>query len=249
MSLAAAKRSARLVSRTAARIGARSVLAIQNRLSLKRRVGFLDALYRAFSVLPAGTAKYSAMRFLAIQEYGTPVLTDLSDQTIFRVRNAAEAIYGDEWNSFSDALRPEVLRCFNGSIEHLRRDFKQIDYLEIGSAQGLSMAYIGTTLSQAGLAGTLTSIDPYIDAGYIDSGYHVRIGKDTREKATQLYASLGLPISIMERPSGDALVELLRTGRKFHLIYIDGLQFGADADAGFRTVISSARRSRSRDAG
>ena len=226
MPYAVARKSARFMVHTAARIGARGVRTIQRSLPLKQQLGFLDVLYRALTVLPAGAAKYSAMRFLAVQEYSTPMFTDLSDRTVSKVRKAAEAIYGDGWNSFSDALRPEVVRCLNASINHLRRHFERIDYLEIGSAQGVSMAFIGTALREAGIPGTLTSIDPYIEAGYSDSGYHVALGKDTKEKAERLYAALSLPVSIIERPSGNALVQLLKADGKFHLIYVDGLHSG-----------------------
>lgn len=55
---------------------------------------------------------------------------------------------------------------------------------------------------------------------------HVWIRKDTRDKAKQLYAQLDLPVSVREQVSREALPELLRTGRKFHLIYIDGYHSG-----------------------
>jgi hypothetical protein len=38
-----------------------------------------------------------------------------------------------------------------------------VDYLEIGSCQGVSMGVIGSVLRSPGALGKLTSIDPYFD--------------------------------------------------------------------------------------
>jgi predicted O-methyltransferase YrrM len=220
------KSSFRLVFRRMAHFATQSVLALHHNLPPRQRIAWLNPLYRLLSPLPPGRIRQSAMEYVAAEGRSAPTIADAPDRIAETVRTAAEVIYGDRWNSFSDALRPEVVLCFKESIKYLSYRFAAIDYLEIGSAQGLSMAFIGTSLALAQRLGTLVSLDPYFERGYADSGYHVAISKNTRERAVQLYASLRLQVSMLEKPSSEGLIELLKAGRKFHLIYIDGCHSG-----------------------
>src|SRR5262245_9177405 len=67
-----------------------------------------------------------------------------------RVRNtvqaAAAAIYGDSWNYASDALRPEIAEGFVRTIDAVVQTTRPVQYLEIGSCQGLSVSLIGGLL-------------------------------------------------------------------------------------------------------
>lgn len=200
----------------------KSLRLIRTRLSDGQATSISRGLYNSFyRVLPPGAWKHSVLSALA-DDLDLTLLTSDSERTALRVRNAAEEIYGDKWNLVSDALRPEVIDCFNQSIRRLIQGFSSIDYLEIGSAQGLSMSFIGATLQKAKVLGSLISIDPYLEDGFIEEGNYVPINKETKTKANRLYSFLGLPVSIIEKTSSEGLLELLKADRQFNLIYIDG---------------------------
>src|SRR5262249_52391318 len=59
------------------------------------------------------------------------------------VESAAHSVYGDAWDYYSGALRREVVEGF---VRTLGAVAGQIDYLEIGSCQGLSMSLMGLLL-------------------------------------------------------------------------------------------------------
>jgi hypothetical protein len=144
-----------------------------------------------------------------------------------RVMEAALEIHGPSWNYYSDALRPEIVQGFVASIDALRDRFATVDYLEIGSCRGLSMALIGGLLQARDMLGSLVSVDPYFESGYVEnSPYDVRIqvgvDKSTRQQAQALYSKLSLPVEIVERTSLDGLRALIGNSRVFQLIYIDG---------------------------
>ena len=110
---------------------------------------------------------------------------------------------------------PESVYCFERTIRRLSEEFERIDYLEIGSAQGLSMSLIGFHLKQLDRLGTLVSIDPYLRNGYGEpnilpprpvsfvgvASTHVTIDKSSRQAAERLYGLLGLDVNIMETKS------------------------------------------------
>ena len=108
-----------------------------------------------------------------------------------------------------------------------------IDYLEIGSAQGHSMALMGTLLQQRNRCGALVSIDPYFAGGYREGTggphrreYHLNVGKEMRDTALRVYGALGLEVEHIEATSQEALPRLLRDGRSFDLALIDGCHEG-----------------------
>jgi predicted O-methyltransferase YrrM len=214
------------ITHIAGRVASRGGAAIINRLPSARRARLLDSLYRRVTAMPSATLKEPFLGFLSDQHRAAPVLSDVSNETTCRVRNAAESIYGSQWNAFSDALRPEMVQCFNQTIEHLHRRFQRIDYLEIGSAQGVSMALIGSALSRIAASGQLVSVDPYYDDGYTEDGFQVSINRSSKESARSLYGSLNLSVNHIHKTSSDGLVELLKQDKRFHLIYIDGYHSG-----------------------
>jgi len=156
-------------------------------------------------------------------------LQERDERVRIRVQAAAAAIYGDSWNYYSDALRPEIAEGFARTIDAVLRTNQPVHYLEIGSCQGLSMSLIGGLLHDRGALGSLVSIDPYFETGYIEGATgpygkaeQVAVTKSTKACAMRLYAQLGLNVEIIERTSADALIELIRNARTFDLVYIDG---------------------------
>jgi predicted O-methyltransferase YrrM len=170
------------------------------------------------------------------RDYSSVTLARFSEGVISKVRTHAEEIHGDNeqgWNYYSNALRREVVQTFEFSVHALIEQFSKVDYLEIGSAQGLSMSVIALMLDKQGALGQLVSIDPYFEDGYYEGAKgiwkknsHVSITKKTKQAACQLYRSLGIDVELFETVSSDGLRSLIREGRKFHLIYIDGSHEG-----------------------
>jgi predicted O-methyltransferase YrrM len=145
-----------------------------------------------------------------------------------QVISAAVEIYGESWNYYSDALRPEIAMGFVQTIESMDRN-RPVAYLEIGSCQGLSMSFIALLLQRRGMLRSLTSIDPYFAEGYVEGALgpyehekHVPIGKTTKACALTLYERLRLSVELLEMTSEAGLKRLLSAGTTFDLIYIDG---------------------------
>jgi hypothetical protein len=148
------------------------------------------------------------------------------------VEEAAKEIMGDGWNYYSDALRPEIVDGFVQSIKACTGS-EGVDYLEIGSCQGLSMALIALLLRARGRLRSLVSVDPYFDGGYEEGERaphrtrgHVRVNKSTKILALELYARLGLTVELVEMKSIDGLRALVQADRRFDLVYIDGSHEG-----------------------
>lgn len=177
--------------------------------------------------------KIRKIQRLRLKDYDYLKLEPFAEKSISKVRFAAEKSHGDRWNYYSNALRREVVYNFQSSIVYLQSFFNQIDYLEIGSAQGLSMSVIGLMLQELGLLQNLISIDPYFEGGYEEgekgpSGKNLKIeiNKKTRDQALDMYRSLGLNVDLVEMKSFEGLRFLLNENKRFHLIYIDGSHEG-----------------------
>jgi hypothetical protein len=188
----------------------------------------LRALYYRTITLLSNEHKREAMR-LYWKDYSYLELNHHTNQSIEKTYEVAKQIHGEEWNYYSDALRREVSYTFQAAIQTLSQDFKSINYLEIGSAKGLSMSVIGSILKSQGVLGELFSIDPYHENGYkegegaiLHEELLVNINKSTRIEALQLYENLQLDVRQLELKSNEGLVKLLGLNKKFHLIYIDG---------------------------
>jgi hypothetical protein len=161
--------------------------------------------------------------------YSDVQLGDIEQSARSAVRGAAESIYGARWNYYSDALRVEIVRGFFASLNAFPAGDGGLDYLEIGSCQGLSMSVVGLLLRGSGRLGTLTSIDPYFEGGYIEGEHgpylnplQVAVNKTTRDSACRLYRTLELEVELRETTSLNGLVALIAEGRKFDVVYIDG---------------------------
>lgn len=170
----------------------------------------------------------SARRLYELSQRTYPVQLPPDVEQIRRnVEEHARTEYGERWNYYSDALRPEIVEGFVKTIEAMEQ--QSIDYMEIGSCQGLSMSLIGSLLKERNRLGRLTSVDPYLVTGYDEGEFgpyakrlHVDVNKTTRDCAARLYAHLELSVEIREELSIDGLRQLLAEGRRFDLIYIDG---------------------------
>lgn len=173
------------------------------------------------------------MRLFQLVDYSATTLTPDAEMAVVHVREAAQAIYGDRWNFYSNALRREVVKSFDRSVEAAVQNTPRVDYLEIGSCQGVSMSLVGLLLRRLGTGGALTSVDPYFPAGYREGAkgpwridFEIRIDKQTRDAALRLYRDLGLAVELIEKTSLEGLPDLIRQGRRYGLIYIDGSHEG-----------------------
>jgi hypothetical protein len=150
-----------------------------------------------------------------------------AEEAVREIRDAAQTIFGEQWNFLSEALRPEIVKGFSDSIDAVRST--PVAYLEIGSCQGLSMALISLLLRARNRSGRAVSIDPYFDAGYVEgktgpysSPVHLQVNKNTLECARSLYGLLGITVEVRERISLDGLRDMVQEDARFDLIYIDG---------------------------
>jgi hypothetical protein len=207
---------------------------IQHAIPEKHRIKFARLMYEAaYSVLPASKGQFRALYAANSLEFGALELSGFSTRIRTTVIEAAESIYGPKWDYVSGSLNKEPLHCFERTIDELSRDRDRIDYLEIGSAQGMSMSFIGLCLSESGHLGTLVSVDPYFDGGYTEESTHPATGrrpysvrstinKSTKCAAESLYRMLGLSVKVMETTSREGLVQLVRENQRFDLVFIDG---------------------------
>jgi len=167
-----------------------------------------------------------AVQRLKKKDYSQLPLLASTEQSILRIREAAESIYGISWNFYSDALRREIVHVFETCVKRLSSSHQTINYLEIGSCQGLSMSLMAHLIGNANALGKLVSIDPYFSEGYVEQNNQVAIDKTTRENAHRLYKSLQLDVEHIEDVSSVGLRSLVCGNQRFHLIYIDGAHEG-----------------------
>lgn len=150
------------------------------------------------------------------------------------VQVACRNALGDSWNHYSNALRPEVCSGFGQVIRSLNKSDGAISYLEVGSNQGVSMAFFYEFIRRTGAVAELVSVDPYYESGYFegsraplnDVDLPVSIDKSTRDAALRLYRSLGARVRLIEKTSREALIGMLAVGAKFDIVYIDGSHQG-----------------------
>jgi hypothetical protein len=188
------------------------------------------------------------MRLSKLVDYSNTPLDPVSIEASRRVEEHARAIYGDAWDFYSGALRREVVRSFELSVAAARQVADRVNFLEIGSSQGVSMGLIGSMLHAHGAAGALTSLDPYFENGYEEGGkgpwgvdFHIGIDKRTRHAALRLYQSLDLQVELIEETSLNGLARLIRQRRTYDLIYIDGSHEGLNpvVDFGLSRALAS----------
>jgi len=112
-----------------------------------------------------------------------------------KVQSACEKALGGEWNHYSNALRPEVCSGFAKVIRSVAGQSTSIAYLEVGSNQGVSMAFFSEFIRSINLVPVLVSVDPYHSDGYVEGNgaplrpadWRVPINKSTKQAALALY--------------------------------------------------------------
>jgi len=173
------------------------------------------------------------LRELQQADYSHLPLSAATEVSVDRVRRAAEAVYGERWNFYSNALRREVVHVFERALDLLAAAGRPLAYLEIGSCQGLSMSLVGELARNRDVLGRLVSIDPYFEGGYVEGAASpwgvestIRIDKTTRDGALELYRSLALEVELLEETSTAGLKRLVRADDTFDLIYVDGSHEG-----------------------
>lgn len=204
-------------------------VAKENPFYALRRVG--EKLFESFKVRFLFNRDQKTLYRLQARDYSYIKLSPETERAVKMVVSAAKKIYAREYNYQSNATRREVIKTFEKAIDYLRENSEKLSYLEIGSAQGLSMA---TILKIAELKKIpiekAISIDPYFEKGFFtgkngiwQKNSFIQINKLTKEKALKLYSLLSLSVNLVEKTSFDGLVSLIKKDEKFNLIYIDAL--------------------------
>ena len=171
--------------------------------------------------------KERAIRKEKFKDYSRLQLSDSTEKSLEICKKESVSVYGDNWNYQSDALRREMVYGFETCIKHLLSKTDTIDYLEIGSCQGLSMSIVGNIIrNNSTKSCKLFSIDPYGEDGYYEHNIQVPVNKTTKSKAYSLYKLLNLNVDHIEKFSDEALKQLISENLKFNLIYIDGAHEG-----------------------
>lgn len=154
------------------------------------------------------------------------------------VDKIALEVIGADHETYSGATAPEVASGFDICVDTLKANNHTISYLEIGSAKGKSMALIGmlSKMHQAEFFGV--SLDPYFDDAYIEGAdqpdrflankgtYIAPIDFSSRGQAIALWDCLNLQVQQIRETSTVGLKKLSQEGKKFNLVYIDGLHDG-----------------------
>src|SRR5215470_9109250 len=78
---------------------------------------------------PSGRELY---RLGVLTQYNV-TLPERDERVRTTVQAAAAAIYGDSWNYYSDALRPEIAEGFVQTVNAVAQTNQPVQYLEIGS--------------------------------------------------------------------------------------------------------------------
>lgn len=133
----------------------------------------------------------------------------------------------------SGSQTPEAFEFFYTVLRRAEPRWSSVDFLEIGSYNGVSMAVIGHLLRELGLVRTLVSVDPYFDAGYSETPPrnqgepHVKPATlRAYDKARALYRALDLPVDIVRTESARALSAFITSCRSFDLVFVDGMHEG-----------------------
>lgn len=179
------------------------------------------------------------IQFLALPEDRRQRMTAADIPEEFRVTQAdilgsLHSTYGaDRGMRFSKSICPDGFNFFIDVTAHAAKLGRQIQYLEIGSFEGVSMTVVGSLLRKRNILGMpgLTSIDPYYPDGYVE--HHPVSGpvkstssEPTMAKARALYRALDLEVEHIRAESEPALRNMLIAAQSFDMIYIDGMHQG-----------------------
>lgn len=165
------------------------------------------------------------------KDYSHLILDHETEHAASEVATEAKKIYGSQnFNRQSNAVLKEVLYSFQIAINYLKKSNNYLRYLEIGSCQGLSMSLIVSIAKQKEMEIVkAVSIDPYFEEGYFQGSegiwkkdIHLHINKTSKHNALNLYSKLNLNVELIEKYSDEGLLDLIKNGSKFNLIYVDG---------------------------
>src|SRR5262245_41794708 len=98
-------------------------------LAVYRRLWAVVHNLRVLRGLPASGRELYRRGVLA--QYNVALL-ERDERVRTTVQAAAAAIYGDSWNYYSDALRPEIAEGFVRTVEAIAQTSQPVQYLEIG---------------------------------------------------------------------------------------------------------------------
>lgn len=144
------------------------------------------------------------------------------------------------WERICKALSDTYGRNYNGHAykfdffskipAHIGGD-GPVNFLEIGSYEGVSLLTVAYILRSAGRLGEIVSVDPYYPDGYFETPPgQQRLWKnstsETMEGVLKLYANSNLSVELIRASSNEALPSLLAKGRKFDIIFVDGMHEG-----------------------
>jgi predicted O-methyltransferase YrrM len=161
-------------------------------------------------------------------------LSSEAQQIVQTVQSYAAEICGPGWDYYSCSSTPASITVYEKAIAALKPEQNQVSYLEIGSANGISMALIGLLIKKRWSGNPrLVSVDPYFPDGFVEGvrgpgerDFHVSVDKAAKARAQALYARCGIEVELIERTSTEALTGLICAGTHFDLIYIDGRHEG-----------------------
>jgi hypothetical protein len=141
-----------------------------------------------------------------------------------------------QWSAITDTLQNAYGRDYRGHLykfeffKNLTNYFQsneQVDVLEVGSYEGVSLITIAYILREMRKLGRIVSVDPYFPDGYLETPpecgtLHKASTPQTMAAALRLYDSFGLKVELLRECSDVALTTLLHKRDKFDLIFVDG---------------------------
>ncbi|HEY4114614.1 MAG TPA: class I SAM-dependent methyltransferase [Rhizomicrobium sp.] len=164
------------------------------------------------------TERMAADDFSALSESEAVVLRS--------VHEVCTAVYRTAM--MNETTRPDCFKFLYSIMEQVPAPNGEVDYLEVGSFKGASLLVIASILRALGKLGDIVSIDPYFAEGYEQTPPFkndtivMRSTESTMRSALRLYDAAGLKVALLRDTSANAMVELMKQGRKFDFLYIDG---------------------------
>lgn len=158
-----------------------------------------------------------------------------------------ETVYGRR-SGLSDAIHDEGFQFIDTVARLVSSTGRRIDFLEIGSFMGISMAAWATSLLHYGALGICVSVDPYSPEAYTqtppwqETPIRAIVGPEIMAHAADLYSRCGLNVRQVRASARDALPGLLAEPARFDLIFVDGNHEGLNPffDVGAAIALSRA---------
>jgi predicted O-methyltransferase YrrM/SAM-dependent methyltransferase len=145
------------------------------------------------------------------------------------------------------AEHPDKFRFFHAAIQEIAIGGKPLDYLEIGSQNGVSMTMVAFLLTKFDALGSLTSVDPYLDEGYLQTPpwsketIKAPPGIASMKRARAVYGHMGMNVELIRDRSVPALAGFMSNQKGFDLILVDGNHEGLEPMIDTALAISAAK--------